>query len=168
MTKSFKMNYDDLHDPMKLESLKTEFQKKLLTMVEHSQDLHANCDPQSRCKRDVNYEMSTCRVEDPVAIGLLTAAVKSSRLYQHAEKFLYFSNTSNLESYHNAMLRFSDKRICMSNERYELSANLASLYWNMNTRKSTVKNGTSNGKFTDEFAEYVWERYCLKRQIVFY
>ena len=48
----------------------------------HYQDDHEKCLPESRCKTDEEYECSKCPLQDPVAIQLLTDAIRKLQIYR--------------------------------------------------------------------------------------
>ena len=47
----------------------------------HYQDDNSKCLPEFRCKTDEEYECSKCIIQDPIAIRLLTEAIRKLQIY---------------------------------------------------------------------------------------
>ena len=116
-------------DPEKLQAM-------LLNAVQHYKRNHEDCDPESRCKTDENYELTKKPITDSVAEALLVKTIKGSTLYKNAVDFCHGKDTHYVESYNNVLNIFTDKRISFSSEAYEIRVKLATLHWNENVDRS--------------------------------
>ena len=98
----------------------------------HYQDDHAKCLPESRCKTDEEYECSKCPIRDPVAIRLLTDAIRKLQIYRTPADYACCVDTHYVESYNNATLVYHDKRISFGEKEYKRRTYLSVLDWNEN------------------------------------
>lgn len=101
----------------------------------HFQNIHDNCNPQSRCRTQPNYQPSKLLIRDPVALRLFTNALRKSVVYKHPEAYVYAIDTYFVESYNNVLNVYHDKRICFGNTQYEMRTNLTTLDWNENANR---------------------------------
>jgi hypothetical protein len=101
-------------------------------IVDHYQNNHGNCSATSRCRTDPSYEPSTKVISDENARKLLVDVVRKSVIYQHPEDFVHAMDTGIIESFHNTMNIFHDKRIAFGSAQYLSRSQLAVCHWNEN------------------------------------
>lgn len=115
-----------------------ELKDLLLNTVEHYKNNHSRCHPDSRCKRDPNYEPKRVVLTKPIAEKLLLGVIKNSVIFKSPGDYILARDTSYVESFNNTMNMFQDKRISFSNDNYQTRAYLATCHWNENVdRKFT-------------------------------
>lgn len=98
----------------------------------HYQGDHTNCLPESRCKTEEEYEGSKCTIKDPVAVRLLTEAIRKLQVYRTPADYASCVDTHYVESFNNATLVYHDKRISFGEKEYKRRTNLSVLDWNEN------------------------------------
>ena len=101
-------------------------------MVDHYKDIHDNCEVESACRTDDNYEPSTITITTDIAENLLRNAIRQSTVYKKAQNYCQALGTSYVESFNNSLNIFQNKRIHFHNDHYEMRTDLAILYWNEN------------------------------------
>ncbi|CAG2242369.1 unnamed protein product [Mytilus edulis] len=109
-----------------------ELKDVLLNIVEHYKNNHQKCHPDSRCKRDTNYEPKRIIISIPIAEKLLLGVIRKSTIYTHPEDYVLAKDTCYVESFNNTMNMFQDKRIAFSNDNYQARSQLAVCHWNEN------------------------------------
>ena len=149
----------------------------LLNIVEHYKNDHRNCPPQSRCRRDPNYEPSRIMITNAKAEELLTAVIRHSVLYKSARDFVLGKESYLVESFNNLMNVFQDKRISYGNPQYLARSQIAVCHWNenqgrpctsrwhpkSNPRAPRCKNGKKNYvACTYKYRDSVWDRHIVK------
>ncbi len=144
-------------------------------IVQHYQNRHEQCQPESRCRRDPHYEPSKMLLKSAKAVELLTAALHHTVVYQHPEDFVMAMDTYYVESFNTTLNMFQDKRISFGNEEYLRRSQLAVLHWNENinrghtsvwepapircvTRKCRKKKKTLT-KQSFAYADSIWNRF---------
>ncbi|CAC5417909.1 unnamed protein product [Mytilus coruscus] len=60
----------------------------------------------------------------------LEKAIKSLYMYKHPQKYIHCLNTHYIESFHNTLLLYVDKRIHYGEKTYEIRTGLGILDWN--------------------------------------
>ena len=113
-----------------------ELRGKMLNMVNHYQDDHTNCNPDSECA-EPRYMPSRDIIPTKVA-KKLTETLKKSKIYQFAEGMVLGITTSDDESINNVLGAFIEKRVNFSSPVYNMRVGIVVLYWNANT----VNRGT--------------------------
>ncbi|CAG2211866.1 unnamed protein product [Mytilus edulis] len=109
-----------------------ELKDLLINVVEHYKNNHTKCHPDSRCKRDVNYEPKRSTINKPIAEKLLLSVIHKSVIFKSPDHFVLARDTSYVESFNNTMNMFQDKRIVFSDANYNARACLAVCHWNEN------------------------------------
>ena len=146
--------------------------QQLDNISEHYIGNHDNCSVEARCKKEENYICSKSELKDPVAINLLSTAIKKLQVYKTPGDYVACVDTHYVESYNNSTLIYHDKRITFGEEEYKRRTNLSIIDWNENVdRECTsivlfedVKNprrrvGHRNLKpKTYTFYENVWDK----------
>ena len=110
----------------------TRLREILDNIPKHYQNDHTNCLSESRCKREEGYEGSKCIIQDPVAVRLLTEAIRKLQIYRTPEDYACCVDTHYVESYNNATLVYHDKRISFGEKEYKRRTCLSVLDWNEN------------------------------------
>jgi len=122
-------------DPTKLREI-------LLIPLLHYQNIHHQCIPTARCRRQNNYEPSKMVLGSPKAVELLENAIKTSNIYNKAE--LYCENmTLNI---------FQHKRISFGNNTYKLRSTLAVIHWNENVGRGAYARQSDEGDSTKKLS----------------
>ena len=106
------------------------FISSLDNIVNHYQNRHEGCHHTSRCRIEPNYTLSRTLIRSESAVGLLTKAIKSLYMYKHPEKYIHCLNTHYIESFHNTLLLYVDKRIHYDEKTYEVRTGIGILDWN--------------------------------------
>ncbi|VDH99404.1 Hypothetical predicted protein [Mytilus galloprovincialis] len=109
-----------------------ELKDLLINVVEHYKNNHTKCHPDSRCKRDLNYEPKRSTINKPIAEKLLLGVIHKSVIFKSPDHFVLARDTSYVESFNNTMNMFQDKRIVFSDANYNTRACLAVCHWNEN------------------------------------
>lgn len=109
-----------------------ELKDLLINVVEHYKNNHTKCHPDSRCKRDLNYEPKRSTINKPIAEKLLLGVIHKSVIFKSPDHFVLARDTSYVESFNNTMNMFQDKRIVFSDANYNARACLAVCHWNEN------------------------------------
>ncbi|XP_019633189.1 PREDICTED: uncharacterized protein LOC109476627 [Branchiostoma belcheri] len=102
----------------------------LLNIVQHYQNRHDNCHPESRCRADPNYRPTKLLLTEQRAVELLTNFVRSQDIYKSAKDYVLCKDTLYVESFNNSCLQYVDKRIVFGDLNYGLRMGLAVLDWN--------------------------------------
>ena len=103
--------------------------------VKHYQNIHTDCDPDSRCKKDSNYEPSKLIIQDAKAIALYEKAIQSTVIYSNPQDYIFAMDTYYVESFNNVLNMFHDKRIAFQNEEYTGRSELAVCHWSENVNR---------------------------------
>ncbi|CAC5388263.1 unnamed protein product [Mytilus coruscus] len=106
------------------------FIASLDNIVNHYQNNHQWCNPTSRCKTEPYYTLSRTMISDDIAAGLLKKAIKSLYMYKKPGKYIHCLNTHYIESFHNTLLLYVDKRVHYGEKTYEIRTGLGVLDWN--------------------------------------
>ena len=101
-------------------------------ICDHYRGIHENCSSESRCKKEENYICSKSELKDPVAISLLTSAIKKLQVYKTPEDYVACVDTHYVESYNNSTLIYHDKRITFGEKEYKRRTHLSIIDWNEN------------------------------------
>ena len=111
-------------------------------VVEHYQNNHINCPPTSRCKTDNPYVPSRLIVTENIAITLLRNAIQGLFMYKNPQKYTNCMDTHYVESFNNAILVYTDKRVHFGKTVYLMRINLAIMDWNENVDRevSSLRN----------------------------
>lgn len=142
-------------------------------IVSHYKNIHTNCSPESRCRKDPNYEPSRLVITNPVAQKLLKDTIEHSVVYKKAEDYQFARDTYYVESFNNTLNIFQDKRICFSDMEYKKRADLAVLHWNENVNRGytsiwTPSSSHATGrklrrktlkKLTYKYRQNIWNAY---------
>ena len=124
-----------------------DLKRKLANVVNHYQNEHENCDPESRCRMDPNYEPSKVVITSPIASSLLLKFIQSLHAYRKPERFMYARNTGYVESFNRSIKLFHSKDVHFSDQDYQMRSNLAVLSWNENVDRpytSVIKEAVTN------------------------
>lgn len=151
--------------------------KKLQEFIEniipHYENSHEKCHPESRCRKDKNYEPSRVVLTSKIAKKLLENTLKGSVIYKYPEDYILGKDTFYVESFNNVMNIFQDKRIVFGVDQYKLRSNLAVCHWNENVDRehtsvyhSRNPNAPRNQKgkkvykkLTFKYREKIWCKY---------
>ena len=147
----------------------------LNNIQDHYRNHHERCHPTSRCRRDPNYEPKRKVLSSASAIKLLDSVVKSSVIYKHPEDFALGKDTGIVESFHNVMNIFHDKRIALGDASYLARSHLAVCHWNENSGRDYTSVWTKAGSGTSrrtrskkvykdctfQYSKNIWQRYLL-------
>ena len=150
------------------------FTEMLDNISEHYQDKHDKCHPTSRCKATEDYTLSRTKLTSARAIELLRDAVSSLYMYKHPEKYVLCRDTHYIESFHNTVLVYLDKRIHYHDVMYNLRISLAILDWNEHVdreatstyKSSRVTNPRRRAPHrvlkpkTNGFTHALWREFC--------
>ena len=106
-------------------------------IVQHYRNVHTDCHASSRCKQQ-NYAPSRNIIRSERAAELLANAIKSTIVYKDPEKYAYCRDTHYIESFHNTILSYLDKRIHFKNLMYCIRIGLAICDWNENVDQTAT------------------------------
>ncbi|CAC5400437.1 unnamed protein product [Mytilus coruscus] len=90
----------------------------LLNIVEHYENNHQKCHPDSRCKRDTNYEPKRIVLSIPIAEKLLLDVIWKSTIYTHSEDYVlakdtyWFNRGRSRHKYDNSSYSYGPCEIC--------------------------------------------------------
>lgn len=115
----------------------------ILNIISHYKDDHTKCHETSRCRTDVNYEMSKKKLDDPKAEHILERALTRLQVYRNAEDYIYCMDTFYVESFNNAVLQYHDKRINFSDSTYLFRSQLGIIDWNENVGRPATSTRVS-------------------------
>ena len=90
-------------DPNKLRAL-------LINCVQHYRGNHTACNPQSRCRRQADYEPRHQMLQEDISVSLLTKAIEDSIIFKKAELFVHNMSTAQVESFNDSLNVVHDKR----------------------------------------------------------
>jgi hypothetical protein len=144
----------------------TNLKMKLDNIVLHYQNLHDNCHATSRCRLQPSYETSKKVLTAKAAIDLLSTVITSSIIYKHPEDFVLGMDTGNIESFHNVMNIFHDKRIAFGSNQYLSRSHLSVCHWNENSGRdhTSVWHRSGAGKSNRKRSKKVYKdctyNYC--------
>lgn len=118
----------------------------LLNCIEHYKGNHEHCSPTSRCRTDDGYIPSRIGITTQKAEQLLKDAIMKSYLYRFADNFVLGRETAHVESFHNTMLMWHDKRSYYSDLEYRVRSHMSVMHWNENVGRdwTSVWNPTVN------------------------
>ncbi|CAG2248415.1 unnamed protein product [Mytilus edulis] len=151
-----------------------ELKDLLINVVEHYKNNHTKCHPDSRCKRDLNYEPKRSTINKPIAEKLLLGVIHKSVIFKSPDHFVLARDTSYVESFNNTMNMFQDKRIVFSDANYNTRACLAVCHWNENVDRGFTsiwnperRNAprSMKGKKNYKSPSYSYRNNIWKRQI---
>ena len=91
----------------------------------HYKNIHTNCSPESRCRKDPQYQPSKIIITDSTAEELLVKALHSAVVYKQPEHFVNAMDTFHVESFNNVLNMFHDKRIALKEVEYKRRSMLA-------------------------------------------
>ena len=100
-----------------------------LMIINHYQNRHERRHQTSRSKTEHYHTLSRTMIRNEVA-QLLRKAIQSLYMYKHLEKYIHFLNTHYIESFHNTLLLYVDKRIHYGEKTYEIRTGIGILVWN--------------------------------------
>ena len=100
----------------------------------HYQNNHQNCHATSGCQQN-GYVPSRYIITDENAAQFLSKAVKSTFIYKNPVKYAFCRDTHYIESFHNSILAYMDKRVHFQIQMYNLRIGLAILDWNENVNR---------------------------------
>ena len=115
----------------------------ILNIISHYKDDHTKCHEISRCRTDVNYEMSKKKLDDPKAEHILERALTRLQVNRNAEDYIYCMDTFYVESFNNAVLQYHDKRINFSDSTYLFRTQLGITDWNENVGRPAASTRVS-------------------------
>ena len=110
-------------DPNKLRVL-------LINCVQHYRGNHTACNPQSRCRRQADYEPRHQMLQEDISVSLLTKAIEDSIIFKKAELFVHNMSTAQVDSFNNSLNVVHDKRISFSMQSYKMRTALSVGFWN--------------------------------------
>ena len=90
--------------------------QQLDNICEHYKGNNERCSTESKCKKKENYICSKSELKDPVAVNLLSSAIKKLQIYKTPEDYVACVDT---HSYINATLVYHDKRITFGEKEYK-------------------------------------------------
>ncbi|CAC5374173.1 unnamed protein product [Mytilus coruscus] len=96
---------------------------------------HQKCHPDSRCKRDTNYEPKRIVLSISIAEKLLLGVIRKPTIYTHPADYVLAKDTCYVDSFNNTMNIFQDKRIAFSDDNYQARSQLAVCHWNENVNR---------------------------------
>ncbi|KAJ7386060.1 Orexin receptor type 2 [Desmophyllum pertusum] len=111
--------------------------RRLLTILDHYQGNHTNCDPDSKCKNP-GYRCSKVKLNNPRAIAALHKFILDSKVYKLAEDYYLCCDTYWVESFNNVILIYCPKRIHFSDRTFNIRIALAVMDWNENVNREAT------------------------------
>ncbi|KAJ7308512.1 Orexin receptor type 2 [Desmophyllum pertusum] len=92
--------------------------RRLLTILDHYQGNHTNCDPDSKCKNP-GYRCSKVKLNNPRGIAALHKFILDSKVYKLAEDYYLCRDTYWVESFNNVILIYCPKRIHFADPHFQ-------------------------------------------------
>ena len=115
----------------------------ILNIISLYKDDHTKCHETSRCRTDVNYEISKKKLDDPKAEHILDRALTRLQVYRNAEDYIYCMDTFYVESFNNGVLQYHDKQITFSDSTYLFRIQLGIIDWNENVGRPATSTRVS-------------------------
>ena len=144
---------------------------KLENVVDHYKNEHDGCVPESRCRKDPNYEPSKVVITSPAAASLLLKFIQGLNVFKRPELFVFARNTGYVESFNRSIKLFHSKDVHFSDQDYQMRSNLAVLSWNENvdrpytsviTETATKRKKKVLQAKTYGFKDNLWAKFILK------
>ena len=113
---------------------------RILLPLQHYQNNHELCSPNSRCNLDPLYDPSRVILTSPKAIELMEKSLSSTVFFRNPERFLLNINTSMNESFHNRQIKYLTKKVHLTAQMYKMCIDLAIIDHNEN-ETNVYRNG---------------------------